>query len=419
MRPITFQLLRPLWRLYDRLAPKRADCWAFATHHLHTGRFIENQRAMFEYVKADPAIRKLIFYRGQREDFQIEGAVNYEIVEHGTLRGLLQLARCKVVFLTHSISMDFSLRWGAKGFAILPLALRQRVVVNLWHGIPLKRLLHTANEKTRQHTDRVPYRRRERLGYAGLIASSDIDSYAMAAMFYPLNYQQVWRTGLPRNDFLSCPPERLPRYIRDSLARIQALRAGRRLVVYAPTYRQTDVSADAHYYQFSDAEIEQLRTLLRRHNAVLGYRPHYFKNSKAYFNLDRYVDGDLIVDLSQAVVPEFSAVARECDLLVTDYSSVYIETLYLGKPAVCFAYDLEHYQSQQDGLLYDLSLAFPGPVCREFAAVLQAVDKRLDASAESTDSSTHVARQLFFAHCDDGNARRVHDQVHKALAATH
>lgn len=419
MHPTAFKLLRPLWRLYDALTPKRADHWAFATHHLHTGRFIENQRALFEHVKANPDIRKLIFFRGQHEDFQIEGAVNYEIVEHGTLRGLIQLARCKVVFLTHSISMDFSLRWGAKGFAILPLSMGSRVVVNLWHGIPLKRLLYTANEKTRQHTDRVPYRRYERLHYAGLIASSDVDSYAMAAMFYPLNYQQVWCTGLPRNDFLTCTAEKLPRYIRDSLAQIEQLKGGKRLVVYAPTYRQTDVSEQAHYYQFSDVEIAALKDVLRANNAVLGYRPHYFKNSTAYLNLDRYVDGELIVDVSQSIVPEFSALARACDLLVTDYSSVYIETLYLGKPAICFAYDLEHYQSQQDGLLYELSLAFPGPVCRDFDTVLQAITGQLqDAEGNASPSgagATEVARKLFFKHCDDSNAQRVYERVQHAL----
>jgi CDP-glycerol glycerophosphotransferase (TagB/SpsB family) len=422
MHPTLFKFIRPLWQLYDRLIQKRSDHWAFATHHLHTGRFIENQRALFEHVKADPNIRKLIFFRGTPEDFQIEGAVNYEIIQHGTLHGLLQLARCKVVFLTHSISMDFSLRWGAKGFAILPLAMRSRVVVNLWHGIPLKRLLYAANEETRRHTDRVPYRRRERLHYAGLIASSDVDSYAMAAMFYPLNYQQIWCTGLPRNDFLTCPTLRLPRYIRDSLTRIQELQGGKRLVVYAPTYRQTDVSTQAHYYQFSDAEIKELKDVLRQNNAVLGYRPHYFKNSTSYFNLDRYIDGELIVDVSQSVVPEFSALARACDLLVTDYSSVYIETLYLGKPAICFAYDLEHYQNQQDGLLYELSLAFPGPVCREFSAVLGAIAQQLQASSTAGDeasSAPHaVARKLFFKHCDDGNSQRVYEQVRRALTPT-
>lgn len=415
MSPKIFHLLHPFWRLYDAVVPKRADHWAFSTHYLHTGRFIENQRAMFEFVKTDPAIRKIIFYRGQLEDPQIEDAVNYEIVQHGTLRGLHLLGRCKVVFLAHSISMDFSLRWGARAFAILKLSFRDRIVVNLWHGIPLKRLLYVANEATHRHTERVAYRREERRGYSGLIASSDIDSYAMAAMFYPLNYRQIWLTGLPRNDFLRQEIARLPRYIRTSLEQIHALKRGRRLVVYAPTYRQTDVSANARYYEFSKDEIEALRGVLRRHGTVLGYRPHYFKNSTEYFNLDQFLDGDELLDLSQAVVPEFSAVARECDVLITDYSSVYIESLYLGKPAISFAYDLDNYREEQDGLLYDMDLAFPGPVCRDFKSVLHELDALLGGSQVVLNQRLTTTHKLFFAHNDGCNSERVFNRVLQAL----
>lgn len=176
--------------------------------------------------------------------------------------------------------MDYSLRWGRKGFAVLKLNTKRRVVVNLWHGVALKRLLYAANQNTLQHTDRVAYRTQERKHYAGLIASSDIDSYAMAAMFYPLNYQQIWLTGLPRNDFLTQAEELLPRYIQDSLKQIQHIKQGKKLIVYAPTYRQTSVSETAYYYQFTQTEIDALKQLLREQNAVLGYRPHYFKNAE-------------------------------------------------------------------------------------------------------------------------------------------
>lgn len=407
--------LRPLWLLLDNCVPKNEKYWAFSTHHLHAGRFIENQRAMFECIKADPSIRKIIFFRGEREDFRIHDAVNYEIVEHGTLRGAWMLMRCKVVFLTHSISMDFSLRWGERGFFILPLAMRPRVVVNLWHAISLKRLYYTANEKTRKHTDRIRYRNRERSGYAGLIASSDIDSYAMAAMFYPLNYLQVWCTGLPRNDFLTGDEKQLPHYILDSIQKIRVLQGARRLVVYAPTYRQTSACEGAFYYQFSDIEIDRLKNLMRKHNAVFAYRPHYFKNSNQFFNLDKFIDGELIIDLSISAVPEFSAVARECDLLVTDYSSVHLETLYLGKPAVCFAYDLDSYKRQQDGLLYDLSLVFPGRICESFDAMLDAVDEQLSGKRGDSALQAESARKMFFEYRDGKNSERVYNRVLQAL----
>lgn len=416
MSPIIFKLLHPLWRLLDLLLPKRADYWAFSTHHLHTGRFIENQRAVFEQVKADPAIRKLVFYRGQPEDWQIEGAVNYQAIEHGSLHALWLLARCRVAFLTHSVAMDFSLRWPDGRFAVLKLNGKRRLLVNLWHGIALKRLLTAANRATRQHTDRVPYRTRERRHYAGLVASSDIDSYAMAAMFYPLNYQQVWLTGLPRNDFLGMPETQLPRYIRDSLQLLRQLKQGKKLVVYAPTYRQTSVSASARYYQFSQQEVDALKQLLQDNNAILGYRPHYFKNSSEFFNLEQFVDNRLIFDLSQAVVPEFSALARELDVLVTDYSSVYIEALYLGKPVVCFGYDIEHYRSQQDGLLYDMELAFPGPVIEQFDALLPAIVQRLQTNVEEVKTEQASARRVFFKYNDTCNSQRVVERIQGLLA---
>src|SRR5690606_6495328 len=126
------------------------------------------------------------------------------------------------------------------------------------------------NDAAFRHTDRVKYRAQERKNYAGLIASSDIDSYAMAAMFYPLNYRQVWITGLPRNDFLRLEEDRLPNYIRESVRKIRSIRGKKQLIVYAPTYRQTKVSGSASYYQFSKDEIKNLRNLLLRNNAILG-----------------------------------------------------------------------------------------------------------------------------------------------------
>lgn len=411
MRKEFYFFLKPLWVIYDFLVAKRADYWAFSTHHLHAGRFIENQRAVFECIKDREEIKKIIFYRGALEDFQIENAINYELVEHGTWRGMWLLARCKVVFLTHSISMDFSLRWGGREFSILPILMKRRAVVNLWHAISLKRLYYTANAETRLHTDRIRYRNRERAGYAGLIASSDVDSYAMASMFYPLNYLQVWRTGLPRNDFLTCPEGELPKYIRDSLERLRQIAKKRRIVVYAPTYRQTLACESAYYYQFSDDEIDRLKELMRRHNAVFAYRPHYFENDKNYFNLNKYIDNDCIVDISMAEVQEFSAVARECDLLITDYSSVYIEALYLKKPAICFAYDMESYMKQQDGLLYDLNMIFPGEICEKFNALLEAIEKQLIEQDEKFYSNENLLRKLFFTYCDGNNSQRVVDRV--------
>jgi len=233
----------------------------------------------------------------------------------------------------------------------------------------------------------------------------------MGAMFFPLNYRQVWTTGLPLNDFLTQAEGRLPAYIGESLKRIRCIKGERKLIVYAPTYRQTDISSSAHYYQFSDVEIKTLKSILLRNNAILGYRPHYFKNSDKYFNLDRFVDNELIFDVSQSIIPEFSALARELDLLVTDYSSVYIEALYVGKPVVCFGYDIDHYTMHEDGLLYDMNLAFPGPVARHFEELTFAIEERLNMPQSEIEKEQATAKRIFYKYNDEMNCRRVVDKV--------
>jgi CDP-glycerol glycerophosphotransferase len=412
------RLLKCLWIFLDLILKKDASCWAFATHHIRTGEFIENQRAVFEHVKLDAKIRKIVFYRGALSDPGIEDAVEYEFVRHGTLRSFLLLARCKVVFVTHSISMDFSLRWGTRSFLVLPVATRNRMVVDLSHGVSIKRLLYTSNKAMLAYHDRVAYRGAERRGYAGMLAASDVDGYVMASMYYPLNYHQIWTTGIPRHDFLSMDEARLPDYIRQSLARIRDAVRDRRLILYAPTYRQTNVSSTAHYYQFTRGEIERLGTVLKAHGAVLGYRPHYFKNSSDYFNMGEYVDGENILDLSQAVVPDISALIRECEAVITDYSSVYTEALYLGKPGLCFAYDLEEYNKNQDGLLYDPDLIFSNRVFRDFDALLDGLDVCLRRPPETTAGQSSLTRRLFFKFDDDRNAQRVCDRVKAQLRLT-
>src|SRR5690606_5188633 len=130
--------------------------------------------------------------RGPAAALRLDGACNLRVVELQSLGGLLTLARCGVLLLTNSIALDLSWRWGDGGFTAVKPSLTRRIVVNLWHGIPLKRLFALMRPELRQQAERVRLRRRERAHYHGLISSSDVDSHAMAAMFHPLDPSRVW-----------------------------------------------------------------------------------------------------------------------------------------------------------------------------------------------------------------------------------
>jgi CDP-glycerol glycerophosphotransferase len=405
------------WRLLDLLVPKRKDHWAFFDHPLKPGQFIENARAVFEQVKHDPSVHCRVFVRGSQRPRDIHDDGHVRVVRLDSLAGLWELARCGVLLLTNSTALDMSLAWRNGHYGAPRPWLHRRVTVNLWHGIPLKRLFALANPEQRQHGDRDGYRRRERRFYTGLVASSAIDAYAMAAIFHPLPPTCVWVTGLPRNDFLRIAEDALPVALRDEAIRVRALRGGRRLVLYAPTYRDASVATERAYH-FSDDEVAQLKQILHRHDAVLGVRSHYLVNSPAPLDPVRHLDGDVLLDLGHEYFQEIAPLLRESALVITDYSSVYIDALYLDLPVLGFAYDLEHYSTRQNGLLYDLELAFPGPMTITFQALLSALDGALAQPQYLPDERYLAARRLFFQNLDANNSRRVVQRIHAAIAGS-
>jgi CDP-glycerol glycerophosphotransferase len=406
-------LIIPIFRVFDYFMPKSKTHWAFSVHHIKSDQFIENQRAVFEEVKCDASIHKVIFTRDDTKDFDLEDINNTTIVKLHTLKGLFLLSRCKVLFLTHSISMDFSIRYGNKLFSIVKPKLSSRVIINLWHGVPIKRLLALTNENVQKTTNRVSFNRKERGYYDGLITSSDIDSYAMATMFHPIKYENVWLTGLPRNDFLLQDENKLPKYLKSDVEKLKSLKKEKRLILYAPTYRQTHILDSASYYQFSKAEMDSLRDLLLKHNAILGFRMHYFKNSESLFNFKDYVDDEVFFDLGHENIKEIAAVVRASDMVVTDYSSVYIDAMFLDKPVFSFAYDLEDYIQNQDGLLYDIELAFPSEINTEFKSLLISLDDELKNKMQTSSISYAKTKKMFFKYTDSQNAKRLLKKINQ------
>jgi CDP-glycerol glycerophosphotransferase len=311
--------------------------------------------------------------------------------------------------------MDYAFRFENSKFCVLKLNFNKHIIVNLWHGIPIKKLYALWNPDVKKRLDRVKYRHYERTKYAGLITSSAIDSYAMSTMFHPIKYEHVWNTGLPRNDFLLLPKNELPSYLKNQLEVVEEIKGGKKLILYAPTYRQTVAVKDAFYYKFSDSEIEDLKKILKEHNAIFGFRMHYFRNDAYLFNIEDYVDNEYIFNLGHDFIPEISSVLRSSELVISDYSSVFIEAMYLNKPVISFAYDKKHYSENQDGLLYDEEIIFPGKVTEQYSDLLSSIKEELDNPTQTNSQKYKTSQKFFFDHIDTENSQRVIKKVKQLL----
>jgi len=134
------------------------------------------------------------------------------------------------------------------------------------------------------------------------------------------------------------------------------------VILYAPTFRDTGGNAIAD----GALEIARLDAFAQRHQALILFKFH--------------VSGDAMDQVRQArsilchssrsdVYPLFPLI----DLMITDYSSIYFDYLFLDRPVVFFCYDLEKYQSRDRPLYFSYEEMTPGPKCRTQEALEEAL----------------------------------------------
>ncbi len=366
----------------DKKTPKDLNCWAFpvcAYDHMLTG----NDRAVFEEVKNDPKIKKVILSRSKQ--VVLEGE-NVHVVPLESLAGQRYLLEAGVVFIKHSVRKNVA----------YPLDPKRHKFINLWHGIPLKRIGTASNDLQEEFKWVV----KEHKKLHCVIASSSIDRMAMTAGFYPLVYQDIWVTGLPRNDFVLREEALMPEDFQQQAQTLAADVNDRRLVLFAPTFRKDSKG----YYKFTAAEIRRIHACLEEHNLVMGVREHMAAGSHSYYEVLR---GPRVFNAGMKNYPNIEVLYRKADLLITDYSSCFIDFMLAGKGMISFAYDYKKYSEVERGLFYDLEFVFPGPICHDFEALIKGLNSAVASLDDEPTESYRFKRKIFFDYIDDKSSARL------------
>lgn len=375
----------------DRKTVKFDHWWAFpvcAYDHTLAG----NERAVFEEVRDDPSIKKIVLTRSRRVDVMGENVV---VVPLNSREGQYHLLRSGQVFVKHGPIVNFTRK----------IDTTRHNVINLWHGIPLKRFGMATTIKTEKGWQSVIGNQG---GSRAVVTSSRMDSLAMSAAFFPASYPDMWPTGLPRNDFIVRDEAQLPADLRAALDRLRDEVAGRRLVMFLPTFR--DGQGDSQY-QFNADELAWISKWAERHNAVLGVREHMADKGHTY---SRALAPLGALDLSSRRYPDLEVLYRAAHALISDYSSCLVDFLLTGKPVVSFAYDYERYNTEERGLFHELDRVLPGRICRDFADLAGRLDTLFDEPTPEQIEEYEWKRHIFFDHFDDQSSWRVVQRV-KAL----
>lgn len=319
-------------RLACLLIPRARDRWVFGCG---VG-VADGALALWNRVEVDGR-RALWLTSGERDDAEAEAA-GIRHVRKDSLRGFWETARADVVVVTH-------------GFGdVNRYAIAGAFIVQLWHGIPLKRIGIDSPATVRSAILPGSSLVRRILALAYTRTTRAIDLIPAASHLvrgrlesaFSLADSRVPVTGEPRVDVLSTgsAQERRERARAIVTAATGDLPSDRsRLVLYAPTWRDGAVDPAVP----GPAEWSAIERMLEEQDAVLLVRSHPL-------GAGEYGAGSgspRIRMLGSDRVRDATPVLGGVDALVTDYSSMAFDAGLVGAPVVYLAPDVEGYARER------------------------------------------------------------------------
>lgn len=262
-----------------------------------------------------------------------------------------------------------------------------QVVVQTWHGSPLKRIGHD-----RFHNDIDNWFHRQNLvettaQWDFLVAQSPFCSERLREAF---RFEgRMLDVGYPRNDVLVSPERDEVR--AGTRARL-GIPAEATVVLYAPTWRETRRSGFV-YDKVLYLDAEQTARDLDCHVLVRG---HYnsMRTSEDHDPTGR------VLDVTR--YPDIADLYLAADALVTDYSSAFFDFAATDKPMVFLAPDLAAYRDDSRGFYVDYHDTVPGPIRMTSAEVVEELREELRDPTRHAERRERFRRE--YAPWDDGQA---------------
>ena len=377
-----YLLLLPL----DILIPKRKDWWVFTAKDRLP--WCDNMRSMVDRTLLDESITTIILLSGREPRPDIEKIykdAKVIVARRASAAGVWYFLRSKVCFIAYS---NFDL------FSVIVPQFRH-IIINLWHGVPIKSIA-MAEPKNANIQRKILNPHYKFCNY--IISSSHVDRLAMSACMMH-NPNNVWITGLPRNDLMFNQTQLPDDLVTEELRLLKVL-SGKKLMLYAPTFRDSQDSSNS----FSSQKIlSKLASLAKEHDFVLGIRKHPIDSS---LKID---DVYGVLDCNSMVYSNPQILLRNTEILITDYSGIWLDYLLLDKPIIGFCYDFEEYMSDRS-FLYDFEGIFPGKVAKTEVDFITTVAEAL-AGKDTFKQKRKTVSDMFLYYKDNKATERVFQNV--------
>ncbi len=335
----------------------------------NTGQYASgSSKALFDYIKRKNTKYKIYYYEPFKKSLSLNSRIQY-IVSFVPI-----FFRASFLVSTHPPS-DFIpyLSWS-----------RRKVFVNVWHGTPFKSIFFADKSETKLDLYRLS---RLNNRTSAFIVSSNLEAKLIKKCFL-IDSKKIYCLGHPRNDIL------LKIEHSKTLSNlIKNIPEYNKVILYCPTYRESN---NASFFPFSDLDLEHLNRYLKENKMLILIRAHYYDQK-----LDNRFFSERIIYFGFDVCEDINPILPEVDILVTDYSSIYIDYLLIDRPMIFIPYDLENYKANR-GILLEYESWTPGPKVLTYRELIQAIEEIISGKDKYSNWRNVLSRQ--FHSCQTNNS---------------
>ena len=329
--------MRKLFNIINKFVPKGK----YIIFHSFTD-VSDNSLAMYLYIKNNKTkmtndfklvwlikdMKKIDIYKNLLKNYGVDLFDDTIFVKRMSIKGLFFFMRSKYIFCTHGINSFIKMT-------------KKQVSVNLWHGMPLKKIGYLDGKKENQ-VFKSNFN----------IATSNMFKEIINNSF---NSNKVIVSGQPRNDLLFFS------------TRVEEQFKEFKNIVWMPTYRKAkvgDIRVDGDINNLTkellnNKNIYELNKMLKKSKYKLIIKPHPMDS----IDIDKFKLENIEVitnDDLEARGINLYTVLKQSEALITDYSSVYIDYMLLDKPIGFIIDDLNKY-SDSRGFVFDNPIEYmPG-----------------------------------------------------------
>ena len=363
--------------------PKKKGLWLFGSWYGQ--RYADNSKYLFEYVTQNRVDVDAVWVtKSDRVYYELKK--NKFRVCKGYIKTMWLSLRAEKAIFVQSKSLDIC--YSLNGYVT--------DLIQLWHGIPLKKigldddLIHKrlmyerAKIFVKKYIVPTLYE-----NYALMIACSNEDRRHFSSAFnVPISKIKI--TGYPRNDAL-----------------LGHIKGGEQnfKVIYMPTFRGGVGSSYDFFHRFG-FNVGSMNEILRAGGVELHIKLHpvNWPDVSVVGEIERasnicFIDNDVDV----------YTMLGQYDIMITDFSSVYLDFLLTEKPIISAYFAFDEYIEKDRGMYYIYKDVMPAPLCKDWNEVIRWVFEFKERDAYKSERM--AVKSIFHKFSDRGSCERVFYEI--------